>query len=74
MPAIILASVLAFALLIGTFGLLPAVAGCVIVATVAERPINLAFSLVLAVATCALAWVIFGFALGLTMPMFVWPF
>lgn len=73
-PLIILASVLVFGLLIGTLGLLPAVAGCVIVATLADRPINLAFSLVLAAVMCLLAWVIFIFALGLTIPMFVWPF
>jgi hypothetical protein len=73
-PLVILASVLAFALLIGTAGLLPAIAGCAIIATVAERPFRPAFSLVLAAALCVLAWLVFVVALRLPIPLLRWPF
>lgn len=73
-PLVILASVLAFAILIGSLGLLPAVAGSVIVATLAERPIRPLLSLKLAAGVTVMAWLIFVVAMRLTIPLVNWPF
>lgn len=73
-PLVILASVLAFAILIDAFGLLPAVAGSVILATLAERPVRLMSSLKLAAAMMVVAWLIFVVAMRLAIPLLKWPF
>lgn len=73
-PGVILASVLAFALLISSFGLLPAVAGTVILATLAERPFRPMLSLKLAAGMTVIAWLIFVVAMRLSIPLIKWPF
>ncbi|MFN7051298.1 MAG: tripartite tricarboxylate transporter TctB family protein [Gemmobacter sp.] len=73
-PAVILLSVLAFALLITPFGLIPAVVACVIVATLAEEKFDPAFSLKLAAVLCLIAWLVFVVALQLPVTLFAWPF
>ncbi|MGH2343117.1 tripartite tricarboxylate transporter TctB family protein [Segnochrobactraceae bacterium EtOH-i3] len=73
-PAMILASVLAFAILIVPFGLIPAVAGCVFIAAQAELKLQLVFGCVLAAALSLLSWLIFVVALQLPVSLFDWPF
>lgn len=73
-PAIILASVLAFAILIAPFGLFPAVVACVVVATLAEGTFRPAFSLTLAACLCAFVWLVFVVALQLPVTLLAWPF
>ena len=73
-PMMILASVLVFALLISAFGLVPAVIGCVVVASSAEMKIQPVFSLALAAALSVLSWLIFVVALQLPVSLFDWPF
>lgn len=73
-PAMILASVLTFALLISSFGLIPAVVGCVVVASQAELKFQLVFGLALAAVLSLLSWLIFVVALQLPVSLFDWPF
>jgi len=71
---LILLSVAVFALAIRPFGLIPAVAACVLVAALSEptnRPLTI---LLLAVTLPALAWLVFVFGLRLPMQPFRWPF
>lgn len=73
-PFFILASVAAFALLIRSFGMLPAVASVAVIASLAElkvRPVSL---LLLVAVLCLTTWLIFPVGLGLNIPMLHWPF
>ncbi|MEQ8368430.1 MAG: tripartite tricarboxylate transporter TctB family protein [Roseicyclus sp.] len=73
-PLFVLSGVATFAVLIGPFGLIPAVVGVVAVSSLAElrvRPVPLA---ILAGMLSVLAWVVFRLGLGLAMPPFAWPF
>lgn len=73
-PALILLAVLSFALLIGPFGLVPAIIAVVVISAFAEdkfRPVPI---LLLCVVLCVIAWLIFRVGLGLSLAMFTWPF
>ncbi|MBF9033736.1 tripartite tricarboxylate transporter TctB family protein [Rhodobacterales bacterium HKCCE2091] len=70
----VLGGVVAFAVLVGWFGLAPAVVGCVLVASLAERPPRFLGALAVAGVLCVAAWAIFKVGLGLAIPMLRWPF
>ena len=70
----VLAGIVAFAVLVGSAGLVPAIIACVICSRLSEpgfRPISI---LVLGLALSALCWAIFVFALGLPISILKWPF
>lgn len=73
-PGLILLSVLVFALLVNTLGLIPAIIGCVLVSCLAELEFRPLFSLMLAIVLSALAWLIFVATLQLPVSLFDWPF
>lgn len=73
-PALVLGSVLAFAVLIKPFGLLPAVAVSAAVASFAELTVRPLFTFLLAVVLSAMAWLIFIVGLQLPIPLVGWPF
>lgn len=72
-PILILGSIAAFALIITSFGLLPAVVACTVVASLAERRFSPVQWVVQSVALCAMAYLFFIFALRLPIPVFAWP-
>ena len=63
---------LGFALTIGRFGLIPAVAVLVLVCTIADKQQSLRGRLVLVVCLCLLAVLLFLIALGLPVALFHW--
>jgi len=69
-----LAGMVAFALLIGTAGLVPAIVGCVFFSRLAEPQFRLVPVLVLGLALSLLCWAVFAFALGLPLRILGWPF
>jgi|SRR5690606_16061037 len=73
-PLIILASVGVFGIMIGPFGMMPAIFVSTIVASLAELKVRLLATLVLAAALCLIAYLIFSLGLGLPFPLFAWPF
>lgn len=71
--AAVLASVAAFAMVIRPYGLVPAIAALVVVASLAElkfRPVSILASIVV---LSALAYLIFRAGLGLPLAMVRWP-
>lgn len=73
-PIVVLASVIAFGLMVRPFGLLPAVIAATVVSSLAERrfrPVSLA---ALSTALCLISWLVFKLALGLPVFMLRWPF
>jgi hypothetical protein len=69
----VLASVICFALALSRFGLFPAIALLVTVASMAgtdRRPLRL---IILIPALCAVAWLVFRFSLNLPLTLFRWP-
>ncbi|POF27939.1 tripartite tricarboxylate transporter TctB family protein [Roseibium marinum] len=70
----VLLAVAAFALLCESFGLFPAIAAMVVLASLAgpQRP-SLGELLIVTVVLCALAWLIFGLGLSLGLKMLAWP-
>jgi len=66
----ILSAVVGFAVTIKVFGLLPAFLVVVGVATLSERRYGLIPATILALASCAGAWLIFSRLLGMTLPLF----
>lgn len=73
-PLFVLVGVAAFALLIGPFGLIPAIVAVTTISSFAElkvRPVSLA---VLCVVLSLIAWLVFQVGLGMTLAMFRWPF
>lgn len=72
-PAIVSASILAFALMIGSFGMIPAVFACVAIASLAEARIRPVTSLILAGVLSVVAWLVFVVALQLPIRMIGWP-
>ncbi|MCI5074183.1 tripartite tricarboxylate transporter TctB family protein [Oricola sp.] len=70
----VLGGVACFAALIAPFGLFAAVFASVLVASLAERPVKLVPALMVACVLFAGGWLIFSYALGLSLPMFRWPF
>lgn len=69
-----MAGMVAFALLIGTAGLVPAILGCVIFSRLSEPNFRLVPVLVLGLSLSALCWGVFVFALGLPLRILEWPF
>lgn len=66
-------SVLAFALLVLPFGLVPAVMAQTVLASISDRKLSWKGSLALGVALCVGATVIFKMGLGVILPTFAWP-
>ena len=67
------AAVLAFALMIEPFGLVPSVMATTVIATLAETRVPVLRALLLGAAMAALTWGIFIFGLRLSIPAFEWP-
>lgn len=68
------AAVLAFALMIDRFGLVPSVLATTVIATLSEAKVSALRALILGLAMSALTWGIFIAGLRLSMPAFDWPF
>jgi hypothetical protein len=73
-PAFVLGSVAAFTLVLGTFGLLPAVLAVTVVSTFAEQKVKPISLLGLCAALCLMSWMIFGVGLRLPIAMLRVPF
>lgn len=71
-PICVFGAIAIFALLIKPFGLLPAIFGSTIVASIAEREFAPVRILVSATVLSAMAWAIFIFGIGLPIPMLTW--
>ena len=71
--AIVVLSVLAFALMIRRVGLVPSVYGLVLVASLASDKLPPVKALVLASLLAFIGWLIFIFALGLPIKLIAWP-
>lgn len=67
-------SILCFAVLIETAGLLPAVFLTVVIATFAERTVPLSKAILLGASMAGLTWAIFILGLGLPLAAIDWPF
>jgi hypothetical protein len=72
--AAILGSILTFALLVETFGLIPAIAVLIAVASRADNKVSLVEGTALVVALSVIATLIFKVGLGLQVSLFAWPF
>jgi hypothetical protein len=73
-PIFVLTGVGGFALTINPLGLFPAIVTGVVISSLAElRPRPLAVT-ALCVFLCALSWLTFRVGLGLTIPLWRWPF
>lgn len=72
--AIILGSIISFALVLPRFGLLPAVAVLSLIATIAGPPRSMKSRILLALVLCTMAWAIFSLGLRMTTPLWHWPF
>lgn len=71
---LVLAAVASFALLCRPFGLFPAIAVLVVLASLASTDRTSPHAIVLMIAIlCALAWAVFGLGLPLGLRMFAWP-
>lgn len=73
-PLFVLSGIAAFAMLVRSFGLLPAVIAVVVISSFAELKIRPVSLLILTGSLCLISWLIFSVGLGLPMPMFRWPF
>lgn len=73
-PLFVLGSVAVFALLVSPFGLIPAIIGVTVVASLAELRIRAKSLGLLCLALCVLAPGVFKFGLGLNIPLIAWPF
>ena len=73
-PLIVLASIGVFGLVITPFGMMPAVFVSTIVASLSELKSRPVTSVLLGAFMCALSYLIFSLGLGLTFPLFAWPF
>ncbi|POF32170.1 tripartite tricarboxylate transporter TctB family protein [Roseibium marinum] len=73
-PLFVLGGVTAFALTIVPFGLIPAIVAIVVISSLAElriRPVSL---VLLCLALCLMAPLVFVVGLGLPIPLIRWPF
>lgn len=73
-PIFVIAGTAAFALVIRPFGLIPAILAVTIISSLAElrfRPVSLAL---LCLALSVIAWLVFRVGLGLSIPLYRWPF
>lgn len=74
-PMIVMSiSILSFALMIETLGIVPAVFFTTVIATFSETRVPLGWALVLGAGMTLLTWSIFILGLGLSIPSFDWPF
>lgn len=73
-PLILLSGIVAFALMIEPFGLLPAVFAAAAIATCAELELRPLRILGTGLTLCAVTWGVFILGLGLPMPAVAWPF
>lgn len=73
-PVVVVASVIAFGLLVRPFGLIPAVIAATVISTLAERRFRPLSTVVLSAALCLISWLVFKVALGLPVFMLRWPF
>jgi hypothetical protein len=67
-------SIICFALMIDTLGLVPAVFSAVVIATLAEKLISLKSAVILGAALSLVTWAIFILGLGLPIAAFDWRF
>lgn len=73
-PAIVLASILAFALIVRPFGVIPAILAVTAISSVADLKFRPVVTVVLCVVLSLVAYLIFQVGLKLPMAMFSWPF
>lgn len=73
-PLLVLVGVVAFALTIRPFGLIPAIVVTTIVSSFAEMRLRFLSTLILCVVLSVFSWLVFGRLLGLSIPLFRWPF
>lgn len=73
-PLFVLAGVAGFAILIRPFGLIPAILAVTIISSLAELRIYPKSLVLLCLALCGIAYLVFRVGLGLPLPMFRWPF
>jgi hypothetical protein len=73
-PIFVVLSVAAFAALIESAGLIPAVVAVTVISAFTERKVRPLTTIVLCVVLSLTAWLIFRVGLGLFIPMFRWPF
>lgn len=67
-------SIIAFGLIVGSFGLILAIMATVLISSLAERPFRPVPALLLGAFLCVLATLIFKVGLGLPIPVLKWPF
>jgi len=73
-PLFVLGGIAAFALMIVPFGLVPAIAGVIVVSSMAELRFRIFDITLLIVGLSLLAPFIFSFCLGIPIDLFSWPF
>ncbi len=71
---LIMVGVLAFALTVTRFGMVPAIVVLTIAAVLADTKIKLVGTIILAIALSILAYLIFRLGLGIVLEPFRWPF
>jgi hypothetical protein len=71
--ACIVGGVLAFIVVAGITGLAPAIFACVFVSALGDRTATLRGSLILALVMSVAGTVLFGYLLGINMPLWQWP-
>jgi hypothetical protein len=72
--AAILGSILVFALMIETFGMIPAIAVLIVIASRADSKVSLLEAVALVVTLSVITTLIFQVGLGLQVSLFAWPF
>jgi hypothetical protein len=72
-PAIVVASIAAFAMLVRPFGVIPAIVGVTLISCFADLKFRPVTTLVLCVVLSLVAYLIFQVGLRLPMAMFNWP-
>src|ERR1700722_3541261 len=72
--ACITAGVVAFVVFAWLMGLAPAIFTCVFVGALGDRSATLRGSLILAMGMASAGTVLFGYLLGINMPLWQWPF
>ena len=70
---LVIASIIAFAALVRTFGLVPAVLATAMLSCFATGKLRVTQALVVAVLLAAFCWVVFIVGLGLALEPFAWP-
>lgn len=73
-PAIVIASIVAFTVLVRPFGIIPAILGVTAISSFADLKFRPVVTVVLCVVLSLVAYLIFRVGLSLPMAMFNWPF